>query len=415
MDLEEDLKLSYRSTIRAYLFWCRENGQVATNESARSFMRWLERREPPSDPKHEESKDALRWFFRNGERKTFRQWAGKRQDWLERELEREQPTAISELETEWEEKLVCTIRRKGMALATERAYLHWCRRFAGKMQLEDPLQASESQVVDFLDYLASELNVAPSTQKQALNAIVFMLKAVAQRTSIELGHFVKARGRKRMPVVLDRKELQMLFAELKGSHRLMAQLQYGAGLRVTELLRLRIKDVDFSRGQVIVRAGKGDKDRIAPLPNKLEADLGKHVQNVKSIFEGDRRKGLAGTFLPGGLERKYPNAGKEWAWQWFWPSRETSTDPRSGIHRRHHFLTRQYQNAIRQAALRVGFSKRVTSHSLRHSFATHLLESGTDIRTVQDLLGHAQVETTMVYLHIMKKPGAGSLSPLDGL
>lgn len=377
-------------------------------------MQWLQQWEPPSDPKHEESKEALRWFFRNGERKALRERAGNRRDWQAQELEKERPQAISELRGKWEKELVSVIRRKGMALATERTYLHWCRRFAEKMELKDPLQATESKVVDYLDHLATELNVAPSTQKQALNAIVFMLKSVAQRTSIDLGHFVKAKGRKRMPVVLERKELQALFAELSVLHRLMARMQYGAGLRVSELLRLRVKDVDFSRGQITVRAGKGDKDRIAPLPNKLEADLESHLQKVRSTFENDRSKGLAGTFLPGGLERKYPNAGKEWTWQWFWPSRETSTDPRSGIHRRHHILTRQYQNAIRQAALRVGFGKRVTSHSLRHSFATHLLESGTDIRTVQDLLGHAHVETTMVYLHVMKKPGAGSMSPLDG-
>ena len=193
----------------------------------------------------------------------------------------------------------------------------------------------------------------------------------------------------------------------------MAKVQYGSGLRVSELMRLRIKDIDPVRHQLIVRSGKGNKDRVCPLSKTLVSPLEAYMNNLRGLFESDRRKNLAGVWMPGLLDRKYPHAGKEWTWQWLWPSRKTSKDPHTNIWRRHHILPGNYQCAIKEAARAADIPKRVTSHTLRHSFATHLLESGTDIRTVQDLLGHAKIETTQIYLHVMQKPGIGVKSPLD--
>jgi len=218
----------------------------------------------------------------------------------------------------------------------------------------------------------------------------------------------------RVPAVLSREECLRLFNALEGTTRLMAELMYGSGLRLLELLRLRIKDLDLDRRQLIVRAGKGGKDRLTLLPESLVERLRNHREAVRKQFEEDRRGGLPGVWLPEGLERKYPKAGQSWEWHWLFPSRQLMNDPRSGLQRRHHILDATVQHAIRQAARAARLDKRVTPHTLRHSFATHLLESGTDIRVVQDLLGHADVSTTQIYLHVMRKPGLGVKSPLDG-
>ena len=216
-----------------------------------------------------------------------------------------------------------------------------------------------------------------------------------------------------MPVVLCLAECQRLFDALEGTPRLMAELMFGSGLRLTELLRLRVKDVDLERGQLVVRAGKGDKDRVTVLAASLQEKLRAHRERLRRLHAEDRVKGLPGVWLPEGLERKWPHAGEQWEWQWFWPSRETMKDPRSGLRRRHHVLDATFQHFIRQAARKARLDKKVTPHVLRHSFATQLLESGTDIRTVQDLLGHKDVATTQIYTHVMQRPGLGVRSPLD--
>jgi integron integrase len=216
-----------------------------------------------------------------------------------------------------------------------------------------------------------------------------------------------------MPDVLTRDECQRLFAALAGTPRLMAELMYGSGVRLLELLRLRVKDVDIERGVIIVRAGKGDKDRVTVLPLSLSEQLREHRKSLRVTYEKDRQANLPGVWIPEGLDRKFPKAGEAWEWQWFFPSRELMNDPRSGLRRRHHVLEERLQANIRDAARRAELHKRVTPHVLRHSFATHLLESGTDIRTLQDLLGHKDVATTQIYTHVMKKPGLGVRSPLD--
>jgi integron integrase len=216
-----------------------------------------------------------------------------------------------------------------------------------------------------------------------------------------------------MPTVLSREEVQAMFGTLEGTPLAMVKMMYGSGLRLMELLRLRVKDLDLDRGLVVVRFGKGGKDRTAPIGQELILVLGDHLHRLRGLHEVDRQEGVAGVHMPDQLERKYPNAGNEWPWFWLWPARGLSRDPRTGIMRRHHVMDRYFQQLVKEAARRAGITKRVTPHVLRHSFATHLLESGSDIRTVQELLGHDSVETTQIYLHVMKKPGLGVRSPLD--
>jgi integron integrase len=276
-----------------------------------------------------------------------------------------------------------------------------------------PRAASGEDVGAFLTALAVKQRAMPSTQKQALNALVFFLREALHRPVGEIA-FRRAAPRERMPTVLSREECGRLFGALEGTTRLMAEVMYGSGLRLMELLRLRVHHLDFERGQIKVCGGKGDKDRVTVLPTKLRPALQAHVARLRTLFAEDRAANLPGVWLPENVARKYPKAGERWNWQWVFPSRETSIDPVSKVRRRHHVIDSTFQNNIRWAAERAGIDKRVTPHVLRHSFATHLLESGTDIRTLQDLLGHESVETTQIYTHVMVKPGLGVRSPLDG-
>jgi integron integrase len=254
-----------------------------------------------------------------------------------------------------------------------------------------------------------------ATQRQALNAVVFLVREALGRSLADFGGFTRAEPVKRIPVVLSQSECLQLLNALDGTSRLMAELMYGSGVRLLELLRLRVKDVDLERHSLIIRAGKGGKDRVTVLPDVLVERLLAHRERLRSIHAQDQEAGWPGVWLPEGLDRKYPNAGKAWEWQWFFPSRQQMRDPRTGLLRRHHVLDASFQKTIKQAAARAGLNKRVTPHVLRHSFATHLLEGGTDIRTVQDLLGHKDVTTTQIYTHVMQKPGLGIKSPLDKL
>jgi integron integrase len=273
--------------------------------------------------------------------------------------------------------------------------------------------ATGEDVKAFLTELAVKGRVAKSTQKQALNAVVFLFREALGREAGDLSGFQTSRRGPRVPTVLTRKECDRLFDALEGTPRLMAELMYGSGLRLMELLRLRVKDVDLSRQQLIVRGGKGDKDRVTVLPEVLVERLRAHRDRLRALHEQDRAAGLAGVWLPESLTRKYPKAGVSWEWFWFFPSRQTSLDPHAGVERRHHLLEGAFQLAVREAARKARLHKRVTPHTLRHSFATHLLEGGTDIRSVQDLLGHVDVATTQIYTHVMNRPGLGIRSPLD--
>ncbi|MFN3409916.1 MAG: integron integrase [Limisphaerales bacterium] len=306
------------------------------------------------------------------------------------------------------------IRFKRFSPRTEEAYIHWIRRFILWSGKRHPKEMGAVEVNGFLGHLALTEGVAASTQNQALNALVFLYGQVLGQELGAIGEFARAKRPERMPVVLSREEVRALLARLEGTQQLIGRLLYGTGLRLLEGLRLRVKDLDFARGQITVRGGKGDKDRVTMLPEALKEALAAQLHRVRELHEKDLAAGLGEVWLPGALRAKWPKAGREWAWQWVFPSAELSVDPETKVRRRHHVTDAAVQRAIKQAGIAAGLMKRVTPHVLRHSFATHLLEGGTDIRTVQDLLGHKSVTTTQIYTHVMAKPGLGVRSPLDG-
>lgn len=305
------------------------------------------------------------------------------------------------------------IRRKHFSFRTEQIYTDWIRRFILFHGKRHPSEMAETEVTQFLTHLAREGKVAASTQNQALSALLFLYKEVLKQEIGWLDQVERAKRPARLPVVLTKDEVHRLFQHLHGPHRLMAGLLYGSGLRLMECIRLRVKDVDFGYANIVVRDGKGAKDRITMLPINLAQALERHLQRVKVQHEEDLEAGLGKVYLPTALERKYPNADREWGWQYVFPSSRISLDPRSQTKRRHHVEEGALQSAVKNAARASGISKPATCHSLRHSFATHLLENGYDIRTVQELLGHKDVSTTMIYTHVLNKPGLGVKSPLD--
>lgn len=307
--------------------------------------------------------------------------------------------------------MTAEIRRRAYALRTEQSYRHWVRRFAFHCKA-DLASVGSAEVRRFLEHLAVQRKVTPSTQNQALSALVFFYTHVLDRP-LALGDFRRAKKPKRLPVVLTRNEARALLAELSGVHWLLASLLYGTGMRLMEAIRLRVKDIDFEYRQIVIRNAKGAKDRVVPLPERLEQPLRAHLNKVRELFEADRAAGYGEVYIPDALSRKYPSAAKEWRWQYAFPSTRISVDPRSRVARRHHLHENGLQRAIRAAGHRARLVKRVNCHALRHSFATHLLELGYDIRTVQELLGHADVSTTMIYTHVLNRGGRGVRSPLD--
>jgi integron integrase len=305
------------------------------------------------------------------------------------------------------------LRFRHYSLRTEQAYLHWIRRYIRFHRLRHPREMGASEVTAFLSDLAVKGQVSSSTQNQALAALLFLYKQVLEIELPWMTDITRSKRARRLPSVLTRAEVSRLLSHMKGTNALMARLVYGSGLRLMECLRLRVKDVELSRRELIVREGKGDKDRITTLPASLVEDLAAHLRLVRQLHDSDRARDVPGVQLPAALERKYPNAGKQWGWFWVFPSQNLSVDPLSGIRRRHHLHETNLQNAIRAAAKGADIAKHVTTHTLRHSFATHLLEDGYDIRTVQELLGHSDVSTTMIYTHVLNRGGRGVRSPLD--
>jgi len=304
-------------------------------------------------------------------------------------------------------------RFKHIAVRTEETYWGWVVRlvrfFNSKIH---PKDLSSGQLRAFLTHLATVERVAASTQNQALNAIMFLYREVLhQERSVE--GFERVRRPARLPSVLSRVEVRRLLSALEPEYDLPVRLLYGTGLRLMELLRLRVKDVDAERRQIVVHGGKGDKDRLTMLPESLEQAVQAQLHRVRLLHEADLKIGLGAVWMPEGLARKYPKAAKELGWQWVFPAKSIAVDPADGMRRRHHIKEDTLQRAVKTAAFRAKLAKNVTPHTLRHSFATHLLESGVDIRTVQDLLGHKDVTTTQIYTHVMQKPGIGVRSPLD--
>ena len=306
------------------------------------------------------------------------------------------------------------LRYHHYSLETERSYCGWIVRFIHFHGKRHPQEMGEREVEGFLSDLASVRQCSVNTQKQALNALVFLYKKVLGRELAQtIRPQVPSRGR-RLPTVLSKDEVKLLLAGIVGAEwNLMVRLLYGSGLRLGELCSLRVKDIDLATGLILVRAGKGRKDRSAPLPRSLTAALQEQLAKTKAIHQRDREAGVNGVAMPEALARKYPNAGREWAWQWLFPMRELSQDPRSGVIRRHHCLEDSFGRVVAEAARRVLPGRRVSPHTLRHSFATHLLEAGTDLRTLQELLGHADVKTTEIYTHVVAARKRGIVSPLD--
>lgn len=307
------------------------------------------------------------------------------------------------------------MRRKHYSIRTEQTYIQWIRRFILFHGKRHPLQMGPAEVETFLTHLAVKGQVSASTQNQALNAIVFLYRQVLQRELGWLENVERAKRPVRLPVVFTRAEVKAVLNQLDGTKWLMANLLYGCGLRLMEAVRLRVKDVDFAQRQVIVRHGKGGKDRITMLPQILIEPLRTQLAKVKAIHERDIAEGFGKVYLPFALERKYPNANREWGWQYVFPASKRSLDPRSQIMRRHHIDPTVLQRAVKHAIRKAGLVKPGSSHTFRHSFATHLLENGYDIRTVQELLGHRDVNTTMLYTHVLNRGGRGIHSPLDAM
>jgi len=416
--LSPEVRESYRREVLRFLHYCKVSHSPAT---AALMKVYLGEREKQS---YAPAREALRWFYRAAKAGSADVAVGQAAPPLApqptdviRDVPRTRPhlprpAAEDTGRAPWEKDLIRTVREKGFLWRTEQTYREWIVRFVAFLQPRSPYAAGGEEVAAFLSSLAVNQRASRSTQRQALNALVFFMQEALHR---DLGEFEfrRAENRRKIPTVLSQEECTRLFAALQGTPQLMAQLAYGAGLRLMELLRLRVHHLDLARGTLQIYGGKGNKDRVTVLPGRLKAVLVQHVDRLRLLYQEDREIGVPGVWLPEGLAKKYQRAGEKWEWQWLFPSRKIARDPISGIVRRHHVTDSTFQVDIRRAAQLARIDKRVTPHVLRHCFATHLLESGADIRTVQDLMGHESVETTQIYLHVMKKPGVGIRSPFD--
>jgi len=311
------------------------------------------------------------------------------------------------------EKMVEALRSRHYSRRTEKTYCHWVKRFIYFHNVRHPSEMAEAEINAFLTNLAVKEKVSASTQNQALSALLFLYRHVIGRDVGDLGEVIRARKSTRLPVVMTRDEIKTVLAKLNDDKWLMASLMYGVGLRLMECLCLRVQDIDFSRNEIMVRDGKGAKDRITMLPESLKIPLQEHRKKVKTIHERDFAEGWGRVLMPEALDRKYPNAPKEWRWQWVFPQENRWKNTKTGEEGRHHVHETILQRAVKEAVRKVGIVKRIGCHTFRHSFATHLLEAGYDIRTIQELLGHKNVSTTMIYTHVLNKGGHGVRSPVD--
>ncbi len=305
-------------------------------------------------------------------------------------------------------------RMRHLSIRTEQAHIQWIRRYILFHGKRHPQEMGEAEIRGFISDLAVNGEISASTQTVALSALLFLYRDVLKKELPYVSNIERARRPKRLPVVFTRAEVKKVLAGLSGSHSLVAGLLYGSGLRLMECLRLRVKDLDFTYGQLTVRNGKGDKDRVTMLPESLRQPLERHLKKTKLLHDEDLEAGGGEVYLPYALARKYPQAAKEWGWQYDFPTAKRSVDPRSGKERRHHVSDASVQDAVKKAIRLAGLVKRGSCHTFRHSFATHLLEDGYDVRTIQELLGHKDIRTTMIYTHVLNRGGRGVRSPLDG-
>jgi integron integrase len=307
------------------------------------------------------------------------------------------------------------LRARHYSRRTEQTYCLWVKRFIFFHHVRHPADMAEPEINAFLTHLAIKKKVAASTQNQALSALLFLYRHVLGREIGDLGEVIRARKPKRLPVVMTREEVKEVLANMTGDKRLTAALLYGAGLRLMECLRLRVQDIDFARSEILVRDGKGAKDRLTMLPESLKGPIKDHIKKVKTIHERDLADGWGRVQMPSAMDRKYPNAPRDWRWQWVFPQENRWKNTKTGEEGRHHIDESLVQKSVRDATTKAGLTKRATCHTFRHSFATHLLEGGYDIRTVQELLGHNDVKTTMIYTHVLNRGPASVCSPVDGL
>ncbi len=313
------------------------------------------------------------------------------------------------------DQMSSALRARHYSRRTEEAYCLWARRFVRFHGLRHPADMAEPEINAFLTHLAVEEHVSAATQTQALSALLFLYRRVLGREVGELSDLIRANKPRRLPVVLTREEVKALLAGLAGDRWLMASLMYGSGLRLMECLRLRVLDLEPARAEILVRSGKGDKDRVTMLPNSLKPALKAQLTRARALHRRDLDEGWGHVPLPGALARKYPSAPADWRWQWVFPQQRRWRDPESGQEGRHHVHETVVQRAVKEAVAGAGIAKHASCHTLRHSFATHLLEAGYDIRTIQELLGHKDVRTTMIYTHVLNRGGQGVRSPMDGL
>jgi integron integrase len=313
------------------------------------------------------------------------------------------------------DRLAEALRARHYSRRTEQTYQYWVKRYIFFHHVRHPAEMAEPEINAFLTHLAVKESVSASTQNQALCALLFLYRYVIGREVGDLGEVIRARKPTRLPVVMTREEVKSVLANLTGDKGLMASLMYGAGLRLMECLRLRVQDLDFSRSEILIRDGKGAKDRITMLPESLRTPLQEHLKIVKATHEKDLVEGWGCVQMPMALDPKYPNAPKDWRWQWVFPQDRRWTNLQTRDQGRHHIDESLVQKAVRDAVAKAGLTKRATCHTFRHSFATHLLEGGYDIRTVQELLGHSDVKTTMIYTHVLNRGPSGVRSPVDGL
>ncbi len=414
--------------LESFLRYCRRRGEQAEVKIlARGFLDELSASEPPvASLRLDQTKQALTVFVRGIEHWHWKQteggeWAPHFRVKLPTQAGATPPegppsaTPAGVDRASCEAALRTALRVRHYALRTEQTYTQWARQFLG-FHPATPLGDLEAgHVRRFLEHLAVGRNVTATTQNQALSALLFFFQYVLGRELGELGETVRGKRGRKLPVVLSRDEVRNLLAATEGTGALMLRLMYGGGLRLMECLRLRVKDVDLERELVNVRSGKGNKDRTVPLPRSLQAELARHRDRLRVLHEADRRENLPGVWMPDALDVKYPNAGTEFAWQWFFPGRGVSVDPRTGLRRRHHLHDNSMHLIVKAAARMAGIEKQVSCHTLRHSFATHLMEDGVDLRSIQELLGHNSVETTEIYTHVATPAARRVHSPLDTL
>jgi integron integrase len=401
----------YIHWVRRFLKFCNYQLENINTERVSQFLDSLDADEKIADWQVKQAADAVILYVEKYLKKSLKQSTSPAKD--SRETSTDQKGSVQWKQTL--EEVKSAIRLRHFSFSTEKTYLGWIARFKTFLKDRDPHLLEANDMKNYLTHLALHGRVSASTQNQAFNALLFLYRHTLHKEVDDLTSVVRAKRKINLPTVLSRDEAKSLLSYLNGVYLLMGKLMYGCGLRLMECLRLRIKDIDFENNLLMVRSGKGEKDRALMLPEKIREELMKHVASVKEIHDQDMKMGYGEVSLPDALEKKYPSAPKEWGWQWVFPAEKLSVDPRTGKVMRWHIHPSAIQRAVKEAVLKASVPKMASCHTLRHSFATHLLEAGHNIRTIQELLGHKHVNTTMIYTHVIRKKPSEIRSPLDGL